>query len=255
MPDIILKAAAQPGFAHFEVYGIFTRFRDRVYPCAEVSPTVNPQCGTVASAIGAYNASKNGGGLGANARVSVMNKHVDFGLHALFGNGIARYGTAGLPDATVNPDGTLGKLRSYQGLATLEFHYPKIDVYFNGGEEYVGRRYSVDPISGKTVGYGAPGFNDSNCYSETLPGSGGYSFGGITCSGNTQNIVEGTFGFWIKLLNGPKGRLQFGPQYSYVSRNAWAGQSVAATLTTPAEFVSPHGIDNMFMTSFRYYLP
>jgi hypothetical protein len=251
MPDVIVKAAAEPGFGHYEVFGILSRLRDRVYPCAE--PAQNPGlCGTTVSALGASNESVNGGGIGANARVSGFNKHVDFGLHGLFGNGIGRYSASGLPDATVHPDGTLAPLRSYQGLATLEFHYPKFDIYLNGGEDYVGRRYSTDIASGKVVGYGAPGFNDSGCYTETVPGSGGYAFGAITCSGNTQSIIQGTFGFWIKSYNGPKGRVQWGPQYSYISRNAWSG-SLTSTGTGP--FVSPHGVDNVFYTSFRYYLP
>jgi hypothetical protein len=161
-----------------------------------------------------------------------MFKHLDFGLHALYGNGIGRYGTSGLPDATINPDGTLAPLRSYQGLATLEYHTPRLDVYLNGGEEYVRRRYQVDPVSGKTVGYGAPGFNDSNCYSETVPSTGsGFSFGGLTCSGQTQSTIEGTFGFWVRLYHGPKGRLQLGPQYSYLVRNAWAGASSTAGIS------------------------
>jgi hypothetical protein len=254
MPDIIVKAAVEPGFGHYEVFGIFSRFRDRVYPCGEVAATTTG-CGTTptVSALGAYNSSKNGGGLGANGRFTVA-KHVEFGLHALYGNGIGRYSASGLPDATVNADGTLALLRSYQGLATLEFHFPRLDVYFNGGEDYVGRRYQTDPVSLKTVGYGAPAFSDSGCYAETAPSAGsGFGFGSISCSGNTQRTIEGSMGFWIKLHSGPKGRLQFGPQYSYVSRDAWTGNSSLVTGTFAP--VAPHGIDNMFFTSFRYYLP
>jgi hypothetical protein len=59
-------------------------------------------------------------------------------------------------------------------------------------------------------------------------------------------LIEGTVGFWYRFYNGPKGRFQFGPQYSYVTRNAWSGSG------TPNE---PHGLDNMVFTSFRYYLP
>ena len=254
MPDIIVKAAAEPGFGHYEVFGIFSRFRDRVYPC-EV-PSQNPVlCGTASSVTGAYNDSRNAGGVGGNARFSVANKHVDFGLHALYGNGIGRYSASGLPDATVDPFGKLVPLRSYQGLATLEFHYPKLDVYFNGGEDYSGRRYQTDTLgTGKVVGYGAPSYADGGCYTETLPSSsspGGYNFGSLgSCSGQTQSVIEGTFGFWIKPYNGPKGRLQFGPQYSYLVRNAWDGAgSVKGTE------VSPHAIDNVIYTSFRYYLP
>jgi len=253
-PDVIVKAAYEPGFGHYEVFGIFSRFRDRIYPCQEISQTVNPQCGTTPSVLGASNASRNAGGVGGNARVTLA-KHVDFGLHAVYGNGIGRYGTSTLPDATVNPDGTIAPLRSYQGLATLEFHLPRLDVYLNGGEEYVRKRYEVDPISGKVVGYGAPTFLDSGCYNETLPSAGtGFGFGAVgSCSGQTQSTIEGTFGFWIKMYNGPKGRLQFGPQYSYLVRNAWVGNGTATTGSFAP--VAPHGIDNMFMTSFRYYLP
>jgi hypothetical protein len=259
MPDIIVKAAFEPGFGHYEIFGIVSRFRDRVYPCVEgyLNPGLQSLCGTSAASVtGAYNDSKNGAGVGANARVTLF-KQLDFGLHALAGNGVGRYGTSGLPDATVNPDGTLAPLRAYQGLATLEWHTPRIDVYLNGGEEYVERRWAIDPYNplapGTVVGYGSPLFKTSGCYKETVPSTGGtvgYDFGSLSgCNADTQNTIEGTFGFWIKLHSGPKGRLQFGPQYSYVARNAWAG-SVSGTPTG-----APHGIDNMFMTSFRYYLP
>jgi flagellar motor protein MotB len=253
-PDLILKAAFEPGFGHYEIFGVLSRFRDRVYPCQEGwnNPALQSLCGmTTPSATGAYNASVNGGGVGANARVTLF-KQVDFGLHALMGNGVGRYGDSGLPDATVKADGTLAPLRSYQGLATLEWHTPRIDVYLNGGEEYVERRWEADafnPVTpGTIVGYGSPLFKTSGCYKETLPsqsGTPGYNFGSLGgCSADTQSTIEGTFGFWIKLHSGPKGRLQFGPQYSYLVRNAWAGTAGA-----------PHGIDNMFFTSFRYYLP
>ncbi len=250
MPDVIVKAAFEPGFGHYEIFGVLSRFRDRVYPCVEPAPSAS-ECTGGTAVTGAYNDSKTGGGLGANGRITLF-KQLDFGLHALYGNGVGRYGAAGLPDATVNADGTLAPLRSYQALATLEWHLPRLDLYMNGGEEYVGRKYQLDPVSLKTVGYGAPTFVDTGCYTETPPSSGGgFGFGGLAnCSGNTQRVIEGTLGFWIKLHSGPKGRLQFGPQYSYVSRDAWTG---AGPITGTS--VAPHGIDNMFMTSFRYYLP
>lgn len=253
-PDIIAKAVYEPGFGHYEVFGIYSRFRDRVYPCVE--PLSNTAvCFTGAPAgFGAYNSSKNAGGVGGNARFSMMEKHVDFGVHALYGNGVGRYSASGLPDVTVNPNGTLAPLRTYQGLVTLEYHSKKLDVYLNGGEDYVKRRYQTDFFNSKlpTVGYGAPGFSDAGCYTETAPSSGaGFGFGALgSCSGNTQSLIEGTFGFWIKPYNGPKGRMQFGPQYSYLVRNAWAGAG-----PTAGTFVSPHGVDNVFYTSFRYYLP
>ena len=74
----------------------------------------------------------------------------------------------------------------------------------------------------------------------------GFLPGGLSsCTADTRVVIEGTAGFWYRFYNGPHGRLQFGPQYSYVTRNTWSG-----TLG-----VAPHGIDGMIFTSFRYYLP
>ncbi len=121
------------------------------------------------NALGAYNSSKNGGGVGANARWSFDNKHLDFGLHFLGGSGIGRYGTSGLPDSSIHANGTFDLVKAYQGLGTLEWHGPKVDVYFNAGAEYAGRAYDFDPISGKYVGYGSPFFSNTGCFTELAP--------------------------------------------------------------------------------------
>jgi len=232
---------------------VLSRFRDRVYPCEEPTSDLTLCNGGIKSTQGAYNSTKTGGGIGANARVNLF-KHMDIGLHALTGSGVGRYGTSGLPDATVNPNGTLAPLRSYQGLATVEYHMPRFDFYVNVGEEYVKRHSQKDPVSLKYVGYGDPNFVTSGCYTETPPSSGGgFGFGGLSnCNADTKSLIEGTMGFWIKVHSGPKGRLQFGPQYSYVARNAWTGTFATTPTVTHS---APHGIDNMFMTSFRYYFP
>jgi hypothetical protein len=57
-------------------------------------------------------------------------------------------------------------------------------------------------------------------------------------------------GFWYRVYNGEKGRVQWGAQYSYITRNTWVGSSGTAGVAS-----QPHGIDNMLFTSFRYYLP
>src|SRR5215472_13112000 len=126
-PDIVAKLAFEPGFGHYEIFGVYTRFRDRVFPCEENFAT--PACGslTAPSAALAFNSSKNGGGFGANARWSFINKQLDAGVHGFGGSGVGRYGSGGLPDASANADGTLDLVRNLQGLATLEWHGPKLD--------------------------------------------------------------------------------------------------------------------------------
>jgi len=252
-PDIIAKLAFEPGFGHYEVFGIFSRFRDRVFPCEDIISTAT--CGGLAagvtSTIGASNSSKNGGGFGANARWSVASKHLDLGLHFLGGSGEGRYGASGLPDSAVHADGTLYLIKSFQGLGTVEWHGPKLDIYLNGGAEYASRAAGLDPNTLKYVGYGSPFFNNSGCYTETAPvNGGGFLPGSLSgCTGDTRAVIEGTVGFWYRFYNGPKGRFQWGPQFSYVSRNAWSGTAPAGVSNTP------HGLDGMLFTSFRYYLP
>jgi len=234
-PDFVVKAAFEPGWGHYEIFGVVRQFRDRVFP--------NALTGTP-SAAGAYNDSRTGGGIGANARVALLNKHIDVGLHFLGGDGIGRYGTTTLPDATVRPDGTLALVRGAQALGTIEFHFPKFDIYTNAGTEYAGRTAYVN-AAGNGVGYGSPLFSNFGCTTELVPGSSGFApTAPGNCTGDTRVFIEGTLGFWYRFYKGAKGTLQLGPQYSHVDRNTWSGISGA-----------PQGTDNMFFTSFRYYLP
>ena len=246
MPDFVVKTAFEPGWGHYEIFGVVSEFRDRVFPNATATP---------ASASGAFNDTRTAGGVGANLRMPVT-KHLDFGVHFLGGDGIGRYGTAGLADATVRPDGTLAPIRSFQGLGTLEAHSKRMDVYFNVGSEYAGRTAFVNS-TGKGVGYGSPLLANTGCLAETVPGtatggmfptsSQGFLPGGLAnCTADTRELIEGTAGFWYRIYNGPMGRLQFGPQYSYITRNTWHG-------SPPGQ--NPSGTENMFLTSFRYYLP
>jgi hypothetical protein len=239
MPDIVGKLVFQPGWGHYEIFGVVSRFRDRVFPDDVPGGTSN-------SATGAYNNSVEGWGIGANIRESVFHKHMDLGVHFLGGDGVGRYGASTLSDLTVNPNGTLATIRSYQALGTWEFHYPKIDLYMNTGVEYAGRTLTNGT---GTVGYGTYA-NNSGCDTETIPGSGGFSPGSLSnCTGDTRNLIEGTVGFWYRFYKGPKGTIQWGPQYSYLVRNTWSGAAGASTDGQPT------ATENMFLTSFRYYLP
>jgi hypothetical protein len=265
-PDFIGKIAFEPGFGHYEVFGILSDFRDRIYPGATLAKP---------SVAGAFNNSAIGGGAGANARWTFAKKY-DVGIHFLGGSGVGRYGTSQLADVVANPGGFMTPITSYQALGTLEYHVKKLDVYLNYGAEYADRVQFLNS-AGKPVGYGATGFNNSGCDTETLPAgtsttvvtpptspggatgtssiptpgslgtplTGGYNPGGLkNCNGDTRVIMEGTIGFWYKFYSGPKGRLQWGPQYSYIDRNIWAGTGG-----------NPNATENMLFTSFRYYLP
>jgi hypothetical protein len=257
-PDIIAKAAFDPGFGHYEVFGLLDRFTDRVYPCGEVlltgTATTGPcpsGLGTGPSAAGAFNTSKEGGGAGASARWKIPGNFI-FGLKGFGGSGVGRYGPAGLPDLSINGNGTPHIVKDLMGLSTLEWNHRKLSLDFYTGAEYASRTYSVDPLTGKEVGYGAPTFKNYGCYTELSPtvNTGFTPTSLADCTADSRVVIEGTAALWYRFYNGPRGRFQFGAQYSYLNRQTWSG--VGFTKTTS---VAPEGVDNMVYTSFRYYLP
>jgi len=303
-PDFLFKVAADPGFGHYEVFGILSTFRNRVYPCAVVSTqatgvvvnangstttyTGNPiTCsspavtGTTSSSSGAFNDSRTGGGGGASFNVPLFNKKVDFGVKAVVGDGIGRYGSAQLPDATFRPDGTIALLRGQQALARIEIHpTPKLDLYVYGGNEYAWRAgytgYQTvrvttalisnpsgnpgDPVLTNTTvarstggigGYGSVLANNSGCSAEAVPTGSSTPGTGGTCAGDIRNIIQGTLGFWHKIYQGPYGGVRWGVQYSYLTKVGWSGNN-----NNPAAVgIQPKAVENMVLTSFRYYLP
>jgi hypothetical protein len=255
-PDIVAKVAFDPGFGHYEVFGLYDRFRDRAFPCADFTIGKTGPCPidpkvTGPSALGAFNASKNGGGVGANARWNFFDKHIVFGLHGFGGSGVGRYGAAQLSDLSIHANGTPDLIKDYQGLASLEWHGKKLDVYLYTGAEYASRTSDYDFNTKTYVGYGSPLFNNSGCSTETTPSiavTAGFNPGSLSkCTGDTRAVIEGTAGFWYRFYSGPRGRFQFGTQYSYVTRQTWSGVGPGAG--------APEGLDNMVFTSFRYYLP
>jgi hypothetical protein len=266
-PDFIVKAAFEPGWGHYEIFGVISNFRARVYPCgAAVTQIALPAgCpGTTPSVANAFNDSRTGGGIGVNLRASVdPGKKLDVGVHVFGGDGVGRYSSAQLPDATARPNGTLALIRGASALGTVEFHpNAKLDVYLDYGIEYAYRtayRYLTNPAPPAApvtvaVGYGSPLFNNAGCESaEALPGIGTpfttASAGG--CTGDIRNIQEGTIGFWHKLYQGPRGGVRWGIQYSYIFKNTWSGNN--NTLTAPG--INGKAVDNMVFTSFRYYIP
>src|SRR5271170_788889 len=98
-PDLIAKVVYEkPGYGHYELFGIARFFRDRVYP--------NATSTTVSTGTGAYNDTTVGGVIGGSLYVPVK-KYADVGLSGLWGDGVGRYGSSGLPDTTIRPTGQL----------------------------------------------------------------------------------------------------------------------------------------------------
>ncbi len=189
-PDVIVKAAFDPGFGHYEVYGLGREFR---------------------SSIDRSSNSVSGGGIGGGMILPIVPKLLTFQVSGLGGKGIGRYGSAQLPDVTMKPTGALAPIKEYEALVGLILTpTDRLSIYAYGGREKESSTYYN--VGAATYGYGAPEFNNSGC--DALSG---------TCTGNTNSIDEVTGGFWWKYYQGRIGNLQFGMQGEYLQRDAFNG--------------------------------
>ncbi len=215
-PDVIAKFTADPGWGHYELFGVARFLHDRV------------------SFVGSgtdHTVLAGGGGVGFT--LPLIAKRLEFRGSVLAGEGIGRYGSAQLADATIARDGSPQPLPEVMALAGLTFHATKkLDFYSYVGTEQIthAEAYTV----GKTgYGYGSPLYSNAGCETELST---------ATCTANTKGIVQGTVGTWWKFLKGDYGTMQTGAQYSYTHKEIFPGVGG-----------NPHTDENIVMFSFRYY--
>jgi len=220
-PDLVAKVAFEPGWGHFEIKGLGRFFRDRIASTATTKGYTNT--------TGGY-------GLGFGALMPFVGKRLDVSLEGMLGQGIGRYGSSGLPDATLNPiTGELSPLRQARVMGGFVYHRSRrLDLYTYGGDEYAGRDAFVSPTGG-AAGYGSPLVSYASCTNEVALND---------CGGANRNIYGATVGYWYRIYRGEFGRIEQGNQVVYIHRHLWSGVGGA-----------PQGGDLVAYTSLRYYLP
>jgi hypothetical protein len=226
-PDIIAKAALDPGWGHYEVFGIQRFFTDSTF-CSSSVPT-----GCVINTIDRK--TSYGTGVGGSVLLPVVPKYLDLQASFMYGRGIGRYGSGQLPDVTIASDGALAPITALHSLVGLVVHPVEgLDIYSYAGMERAYARYF------NLLGYGNPSFDNAGCLT---PSSSSFSTGTTTaCVANNRRLSEVTVGFWKDLYKGPAGRLALGAQYEYLKREAFEGVGGA-----------PHTEDSVVYTSIRYY--
>jgi type II secretory pathway pseudopilin PulG len=230
-PDIIVKAAFDPGWGHYEVFGLQRFFTDNTF-CVNAAPT-----GCVVGTTS--NKTSFGDGVGGSVQLPVIPKLLDVEATAMHGRGISRYGVGQLADVTIGPDGGLTPLTATHAQVGLVAHPREgLDIYAYAGMEQIDSSFFN---SGATpFGYGNPAFNNTGCTIITAA-----TFGGATpatCIANNRRLTDFTVGFWQNVYKGPVGRVAVGGEYEYIRREAFNGAGGA-----------PSTDDNVFLTSVRYY--
>jgi hypothetical protein len=232
-PDIIVKAAFDPGWGHYEVFGLQRFFTDNTF-CAVSAPT-GCTVGTTQSRT------SSGTAVGGSAWLPLIPTYLDFQAFTLYGRGIGRYATSLVADVTIAPDGSLAPVTGLQALVGLVAHpWEGLDVYTYAGIERFDAKFFN--AGGLPFGYGNPNFDNAGCFfpSATSFSGGAAPLGG--CVANTRRIYEITAGFWQNIFKGEYGRVAVGAQYAYIKKEAFDGIGGA-----------PKTDNNMVFTSIRYY--
>jgi hypothetical protein len=153
-PDIIVKATADPGWGHYEVFGIVGFAHEMVYPgvtqnsykyggVVDIMGNNGSAPGTAitsSTSAGAISDKIVLGGIGGSLRVPVIKDKLTVGVKGLYGPGMGRYGNTTLSDVTDNAWGGLAPIHNASGLITIEATpTPRLSLYLNYGGDYAAR--------------------------------------------------------------------------------------------------------------------
>jgi hypothetical protein len=234
-PDIIEKAAFDPGWGHYEIYGLQRFFTDNVLSCNFV-PCV---AGSTVQVGSPSSKTAFGAGVGGSMLLPLIPKYLEFTGSILYGQGVGRYASGQLPDATIAIDGSLTPVTGLSAMVGLIGHpWEGLDVYAYAGLEQVDA--SFFGVGTNLFGNGNPGFSNAGCSFATPS-----SFAGATpanCIVNNRRLSDLTVGFWQNVYKGDYGRVAFGAQYEYIKRESFDG--IGGSVSTD---------DNIVYTSVRYY--
>lgn len=234
-PDIIEKAAVDPGWGHYEVLGLQRWFTDQVSPAGVLNQWAQK--------------TTFGWGVGGSALVPVWPKFVDLQGSVLYGQGIGRYASSQLTDAVIGSTGSVQPVTAVQFLLGAVAHpWTGSDWYVYYGQEQTQRNaWTVGGVQG---GWGNLAFAESGCGNAAAPAGTTTNFAfnvnsATTCSANVQRSREITVGFWQDFYKGDLGRMRYGLQYEWVQLDLFNGVgSIAGGL---------HPNNNIVFFSLRYY--
>jgi hypothetical protein len=237
-PDIIEKAAFDPGFGHYEVFGLQRWFTD------QVAVTTIPNSWSQKVTFG--------WGVGGSVLLPAIPKLLDLQGSVLYGQGVGRYMTSQLPDVAAGPNGALTAITGLSFLVGAVGHPVEgNDIYVYYGED---RSYANSwTVAATQGGWGNPNFVNNGCLNQNLTGGTLGTFNtpiaGFTCTFDVQKAQEFTIGFWQDLYKGDLGRVRTGLQYEYVRLTAFPGLPTGTG--TPNLGLTPN--NNIAFFSLRYY--
>jgi hypothetical protein len=288
-PDLLVKAAFDPGIGHYEIFGVSRFAHETVYPGETTNSylyggkdpsgnaIVDIKTGlAVAPALttaGSFTSRIALGGLGASARVPLFSNKLSLGAKGIYGPGMGRYGATNLPDVTANASGRLVPIHNLSGLLTVEYTAtPRLVLVTYYGGDYASRTASSGGLtlaaptaaqnaagawgghwaapSAAAVGYGSRLLNNSACNVTANPGYNGSS---------TGFYPGGSCGAQNRAVQEMAGGYWFDIYRGDRGRlrqgfqYGYLVREAWSGAGTPG--IGAKGIENMFFTTLRYSLP
>ena len=238
-PDIIAKAAFDPGWGHYEVLGLARFFTDSVFTCSPALVPASGVCPLTAANVGNANSHVTvGEGVGGSVLLPVVPKFLDLQGSVLYGRGIGRYGASQLSDVVVGSDGSLSPITAVHAMVGAVGHpWAGLDIYGYAGLEKADSK--VFNSAAGVTGFGVATLNNAGC---GLVTGASFTGGASNCAAVNKEVDLLTVGFWQNLYKGDYGRVATGFQYEYIRRKSFDG--VPGPVSTS---------DNVVMSSLRYY--
>jgi hypothetical protein len=289
-PDVLFKAAFDPGIGHYELFGIARFAHETVYPGETTNSNlyggkdpsgnaiVDIKSGLAAAPAltteGSYSNSINLGGFGASARVPVIKDKLSIGAKGLYGAGVGRYGSC-LPDVTANASGKLAPVHNLSGLLSAELTpTPRLLVWSYYGGDYGGREDYSSPLT-TTLAAPTAAQNAAGVWGPTfaIPKQAAVGYGSRFLSNTSCNVTSNlgingaSTGYYPGGSCGAQTRAvqEVAGGYWYdiykgdrgrLRQGVQYGYFVREAWTgAGSPGIGAKGIENMFFTALRYTLP
>jgi hypothetical protein len=139
-PDVIEKVAFDPGWGHYEIFGIQRFFSDNVLTCV-AGPCVT---GSTTLTGTTDNKTTFGWGVGGSVLLPLIPKYLELTASGLYGQGVGRYGAGQLSDVTIALDGSLTPVTGWSAMVGLVAH-PWEGLYAYAGMEEVKANFLPAP--------------------------------------------------------------------------------------------------------------
>ena len=203
VPDIVMKAAYEPGWGHYEIFDLVRTFS------STLNNTNHDKVATNA--------------VGAGVILPLIKNQLSLQVSGMYGKGIGRYGSGQLADVTTDASGDIVPITESQLLLGVTYDPTKEwNIYANYGMEQAERL---------TLAGGAGYGNSALVTTLGAPGT-------ATFKGQVQRIDQATIGAWWKFYQGSAGKMQAGLQYSHTQDAYFSGTANGPTTADNMIFTS-----------------